>query len=497
MNKFGKAMLVLVCSIAVFMGVGVEVKAADVTYYDTVEAAGAALREGMTARKGTIEIGFTTTKELDQSIIDEFMEEAFKHTGNPIEGDYLRGHYSSYKASATGKVKNGVYNWVFTYTVKYKTTAAQEEATDKAVADMISEMKLSGKDTFSKIKSIHDYMCKNVTYDWDHKKDDACTDKYTAYGACVNGKAVCEGYALLLYRLFLENDIDARVIEGTGNGEAHSWDIVKIDDHYYYIDSTWNSTYGSHDWFLNGKDDFGDHKAKSEYTSSSFTKKYPISDTHYWYGGVHDAEFESHKNPATFAKAGAIEEKCTICGKVTSSKKIAKVSTPKLAATVYTYNGEARKPAVTVKDAAGNTLKKGTDYTLSYAKGRKNVGQYSVKVTLKGKYSGTKTLKFKIRPKATKITSLTGSSKGFTVKYNKQTSQTTGYQIQYSTSSSFDSVKSVLVKDNKTVSKKIAGLNAKKTYYVRVRTYKTVKINGESVKIYSAWSDKKSVKTKG
>ncbi len=171
--------------------------------------------------------------------------------------------------------------------------------------------------------------------------------------------------------------------------------------------------------------------------------------------------------------------------------KVAKC-TVKLSATSYTYNGKAKTPTVTVKDSAGKTLKKGTDYTVSYASGRKNVGTYKVTIKFKGNYSGTKTLTFKIVPKAASISKLTAKSKAIAVKLNRVTTQSTGYQIQYSTSSKFTSAKTVNVTSYKTSSKTISGLKKGKKYYVRVRTYKTV----GGTKIYSTWSASKSVKTK-
>lgn len=94
------------------------------------------------------------------------------------------------------------------------------------------------------------------------------------------------------------------------------------------------------------------------------------------------------------------------------------------------------------------------------------------------------------------ISSLKKKSKGFTVKIKKQTVQTTGYQIQYSTSSKFSSAKTKLITKNKTLSKNVTKLKKKKKYYVRVRTYKNVKVNGKTVRIYSNWSKVKTVKTK-
>ena len=202
--------------------------------------------------------------------------------------------------------------------------------------------------------------------------------------------------------------------------------------------------------------------------------------------------------------------KCEGCGKfyedvlgtkeitdLASWGNIAKIAqTTKLNATSLTYNGKVRTPKVIVKDETGKTLVKNTDYTVSYAKGRKYVGKYAVKITFKGKYSGTKTLYFTIKPKATSISSLKAGSKKFTVKWKKQATQTTGYQVQYSASSEFSKAKTVTVGKNRTVSKKISKLSGKKKYYVRVRTYKTVEINGKSIRIYSGWSKAETVTTK-
>ena len=209
----------------------------------------------------------------------------------------------------------------------------------------------------------------------------------------------------------------------------------------------------------------------------------------------------AHTTKQTVTKAtptanGTIVNYCSVCKKTLSTTVIPKASSIKLKATSLTYNGKVRTPKVIVKDRTGKTLVKNTDYTVSYAKGRKYVGKYAVKITFKGKYSGTKTLYFTIKPKATSISSLTAGSKKFTVKWKKQATQTTGYQVQYSASSKFSKAKTVTVGKNTTVSKKISKLSGKKKYYVRVRTYKTVKINGKSIRIYSGWSKAKAVTTK-
>ena len=174
----------------------------------------------------------------------------------------------------------------------------------------------------------------------------------------------------------------------------------------------------------------------------------------------------------------------------------AKVSNIKLSSTSYTYNGKTKTSSVTVKDSKGRKLKKGTDYTVKYSSGRKNVGRYAVKVTFKGNYTGSKTVYYYIVPKSTSISRVSALRKGFKLSWKKQKTQTTGYQIQYSTSKKFKKAKAVNVSKNKTTSKYIKKLSSKKKYYVRVRTYKKVKINGKTKKVYSSWSKTKTVKTR-
>ena len=163
-----------------------------------------------------------------------------------------------------------------------------------------------------------------------------------------------------------------------------------------------------------------------------------------------------------------------------------------LSSTKYTYNGKTKKPSVTVS-YENSKIKKGTDYTVAYTGSCKAVGKYKVVVKGTGDFKGTKTLYFTINPKSTSLSTLTAAKKGFTAKWKKQSTQTSGYQIMYATNSKFTSgKKTVTVSSNKTTSKKITKLKAKKKYYVKVRTYKKV----GSTKYYSSWSKVKTVKTK-
>ena len=200
---------------------------------------------------------------------------------------------------------------------------------------------------------------------------------------------------------------------------------------------------------------------------------------------------------ATTSKNGTFTAVCSVCG-AEQTEVISAAKTIKLSKTSMTYNGKKQKPSVTITDAAGKKLKNGTDYKVTYPKKTQNVGKYTVTVTLKGNYTGTVKKTFTILPKNTAISKLTASKNTVTVKWRKQTKQTAGYEIQYSTSSKFTkkTTKTVKVTKNSTTSKKITKLKAKKKYYVRIRTYQTVKVGKKSTKIYSGWSKAKTITTK-
>ena len=153
------------------------------------------------------------------------------------------------------------------------------------------------------------------------------------------------------------------------------------------------------------------------------------------------------------------------------------------------FTGKNITQSITVK-YNGKTLKKGTDYTVSYSN-NKSIGTATVKITGKGSYTGTITKTFKINPAKQEIQKLTAKSKAFFVDW-AQKGSATGYEIQYATNSKFTSAKKVTITNNKTDKTTISKLSGNKKYYVRVRSYTKVK----GTKYYGAWSASKSVTTK-
>lgn len=164
------------------------------------------------------------------------------------------------------------------------------------------------------------------------------------------------------------------------------------------------------------------------------------------------------------------------------------VSNVKLNRTSYTYTGKTIRPSVTV---TVNGKKIGANAYKLYYRNDKNSGIGTVQVRGIGKYSRiNKTLTFKILPPKTLLTGLKKANRSFTASWKKNI-QATGYQIQYAADSRFiKERKTVTVGKQSAIRYKISGLKNKKTYYVRIRSYKRV---GKKV-LYSSWSTVKKIR---
>ena len=278
------------------------------------------------------------------------------------------------------------------------------------------------------------------------------------------------------------------------NGEAADW--------YIGQPSSDNVILTQDEWYNLGKEGSGYTASYVREPIKGYVNIY-VSGTSYHLtakkttGCKHKEQAQSVKKKATFSADGKLVTKCKSCGETLSTKKINKISSVKLSKSIYTYDKKAKKPTVTVKDSKGKKLKNGTDYTVTYASGRKSIGSYKVTVQLKGKkYSGKKTWTFRIAPAGTTVKSVKAGKAKVTVNWKQQTKNTSGYIIQCSTNKSFKGSILTTVSSNKAKSKQITKLSTKKQYYVRICTYKNVKKNGKTTKICSDWSNAMTVKTK-
>lgn len=152
--------------------------------------------------------------------------------------------------------------------------------------------------------------------------------------------------------------------------------------------------------------------------------------------------------------------------------------------------------------AATNPIWKSSNPSVATISGNTVVGKKAGKATLTATANGMQatvavTVSAKtVKPTATKLSSVKGAKKALKIKWKKQTKNVTGYQVQYSTSKKFTkkTTATKTIKKAKTTTLTVKKLKAKKTYYVKVRTYYKNKATGKTT--YSKWSTVKKAKTK-
>ena len=249
------------------------------TEYLEMEAAAQVMRDGMANREAVITVNFITPEGDYQTVADELVALAMSHTGNPKEGDSLHWQWGYWKTlEMSRQMVDGLYRYSWTVCVEYYTTAQQEKELDAAIEALLEELDLEGQSDYDKIYTVYKYICDNVTYDYANLSNPNYYLMYTPYAALINGTSVCQGYALLFYRLMLELDIDCRFIAGDGGG-PHGWNIVELDGLYYNVDSTWDAGRPEYWWnyFLNSFWDFLDHERNMEYDTIAFHNEYPMA----------------------------------------------------------------------------------------------------------------------------------------------------------------------------------------------------------------------------
>lgn len=182
----------------------------------------------------------------------------------------------------------------------------------------------------------------------------------------------------------------------------------------------------------------------------------------------------------------AFEEAKKAYEDIVKEESLLKIRKVVLSKTLLTYNGKVQKPSVKVYDENGTQITEG--FKVSYPSGCKNLGSYKVTVTGTDNYKGTVTASYVIRPAKCKTPSVKAGKKKMTVKWKKLGGGSQTYQIYVLKKGTKKAKYYTSTKTSKTIKK----LAKKKTYSVKMRSYK--KISGKTY--YGAWSGTKKVKIK-
>lgn len=178
----------------------------------------------------SLEISYYGDAELPgyPNILADIVTDIQNTEGNDYEKQLLN------RLSCELSYMQGSNQFTASYTFGYIETTDQSSQVKSKVDEILSEIITPDMTDVQKEKAINDYICKNVAYD-------TTLTIHSAYSALFgNGKTVCSGYALLAYRMLTEAGLEARIITGEGDGQAHAWNLVKIDGNWYHLDVTWN-----------------------------------------------------------------------------------------------------------------------------------------------------------------------------------------------------------------------------------------------------------------
>lgn len=151
---------------------------------------------------------------------------------NILSDEYL--YYSMKGYSYASTVKTGSISVKFTFS--FWETAAQKAAVDTKVASILAEIITPGMNDFAKEKAIHDWIITHVAYDTSLVQHSAYAGLFDSF------KTVCQGYALLAYKMLTDPSvkIPAHIIEGKVHGIGHTWILAQIGGQWYHLDPTWD-----------------------------------------------------------------------------------------------------------------------------------------------------------------------------------------------------------------------------------------------------------------
>ncbi len=262
------------------------------------EEAAVTIREYLKARSSDFSVEVDVGSYNKDNIAPSMMYKAFEETGKGDEGDYLRFSVKNYKCTiSTNKATPSVFKLAFN--VEYYTTPEEEAMLDDKIDIILSSLSLNNKTDYEKIRAIYKYAAEKISYS--ENIDDPYV--YSAYNAVINGNAVCQGIAQLLYKMYNRSGISCRIIAGISHDLSgryadgnHVWLIVKLDDKYYFLDPTWDLRYKGNYfiYFLKGSDDFDSvnnsivHIPQNDnglsfpdYNSAEFHNTYPLAQYEY------------------------------------------------------------------------------------------------------------------------------------------------------------------------------------------------------------------------
>lgn len=442
------------------------------TYYGDGKELYEPVRQCIDSRSSSVKIRYYSKEGVTSAVgIANTLVDIIKHSWSDemsvtsTDGDYAHWGINDLGFDYT---KHSANYYDFTLKFGYYNTDAQEKAVDTAINSIVTDIRKKSWSDYKTIKYIHDYICNSTTYCYPAvNKPEKYPTAFTAYGALVSGKCVCQGYAVAFYRICRELGYKVRfVYSGQGN---HAWNIIKLDDKTYFVDCTWD------DSIMDASDDETTYEVIDNNPYYYFLADYDTMrslDGVVFYSQAHlvdrkmmlDDDFDRNymsilsDEKYDYANAGYKLSACSVSTEYSSA----------------TYSSKAKMPSITVKTKSDKVLTKDKDYRVSYSS-NVSCGRGLVKITGLGKYSGQATTRtFVITPSKMDRPSVASggrSNRSLKIKWTKPSSSPTGYVVEMEKNHTWARVATV---DGSKSSCTITSLTPNSKQRIRIRAYKKI-----------------------
>lgn len=188
------------------------------------------LAAGFKERSERFSVSYTGDKQKLSDNMTNIIRESLKHD------DYSAYILESYIYT----IRSWGNKSTIAVEASYRETPEQTAEVDRITGEAMAEIIKPNMNDHEKVKAIHDWIVTHVEYD-------QSLSYYTAYNAVSLGKAVCQGYTLLGYRMLDKAGIPVLIAEGSVNTGEHAWNMVQLDGIWYHLDLTWDDPVGVQD----------------------------------------------------------------------------------------------------------------------------------------------------------------------------------------------------------------------------------------------------------
>ncbi|CAM3035561.1 transglutaminase domain-containing protein [Paenibacillus sediminis] len=178
---------------------------------------------GLTLRNHIITFKYKGSTDKLKSVLDKALQAALESDPYTM---YILDRYS-FQWQGTSMSVN------VTVDLTYRETKEQTDYVDSQVKSILKELIKPGMNDHEKVKVIHDWVVLHLKYD-------ESMDYYTAYEGLKTGRAVCQGYSLLTYKMLKSAGITNIIVEGQAGGQLHAWNLVLLGGKWYHLDTTWD-----------------------------------------------------------------------------------------------------------------------------------------------------------------------------------------------------------------------------------------------------------------